>query len=592
MEINANSFYAHKNIRPLSTKEQSDYLPLTPLTPQNTMKYGKLLTVLALAGLLPLCTAAQDLGDESQKVTLHGSIQSDILVPQEDESIGTGSYDNWALTNTYADLYMMSRYVDAGARLEFTQFPLPGFEPEFQGWGVPHIYIKGKLQGAELTVGDMYDQFGSGFIFRTYEERSLGIDNALRGARLNLTAIPGVQWKVLGGVQRTYWNWGRKAWVAGTDAEMNIDHYSTAMQERGITWMVGGSYALKHEADEDIIVPGTNLRLNLPTNIGAFDVRSRFQMGNYSLLAEYAWKGQDPSFDNGYTYHKGQALMLSGSYSTRGLAILLQAKRSDNMAYRSQRSREGMAAYINHMPAFAYQHTYALPALYPYATQNADGEWAFQGEASYTFKRKTALGGKYGTKVKLNMSHIRALDKHPVEMSHGTLMGTDGYTGSFFKMGKELYYQDINLQLEKRITKDFKLNAMYMNQHYNQTVVEGEGGMIRSHIAVLEGQYKINSRYTLRSELQYLSTRQDEGDWCYALVELSALPYLMFTVSDMWNCGVTNLHYYMGSVTFNYEAHRLMLSYGRTRAGFNCAGGVCRYVPASRGVQLSYNYNF
>lgn len=592
MEINANSFYAHKNIRPLSTKEQSDYLPLTPLTLQNTMKYGKLLTVLALAGLLPLCTAAQDLGDESQKVTLHGSIQSDILVPQEDESIGTGSYDNWALTNTYADLYMMSRYVDAGARLEFTQFPLPGFEPEFQGWGVPHIYIKGKLQEAELTVGDMYDQFGSGLIFRTYEERSLGIDNALRGARLNLTAIPGVQWKVLGGVQRTYWNWNRKAWVAGTDAEMNIDHYSTAMQERGITWMVGGSYVLKHEADEDVIVPGTNLRLNLPTNIGAFDVRSRFQMGNYSLLAEYAWKGQDPSFDNGYTYHKGQALMLSGSYSTRGLAILLQAKRSDNMAYRSQRSREGMAAYINHMPAFAYQHTYALPALYPYATQNADGEWAFQGEASYTFKRKTALGGKYGTKVKLNMSHIRALDKHPVEMSHGTLMGTDGYTGSFFKIGKELYYQDINLQLEKRITKDFKLNAMYMNQHYNQTVVEGEGGMIRSHIAVLEGQYKINSRYTLRSELQYLSTRQDEGDWCYALVELSALPYLMFTVSDMWNCGVTNLHYYMGSVTFNYEAHRLMLSYGRTRAGFNCAGGVCRYVPASRGVQLSYNYNF
>ena len=577
-----------------STKAKC-YLLLPPSTPQKTMRYRTLLTVLACVGLLPFTVTAQEYDDEQQKVTLHGSIQSDVLLPQEDASIGTGSYDSWALTNTYADLYMMSRYVDAGARLEFTQYPLPGFEPDFQGWGIPHLYVKGKVKGAELTVGDMYDQFGSGFIFRTYEERSLGIDNALRGARLNLTAIPGVQWKVLGGVQRTYWNWSRQSWLAGTDAEMNIDHYSTAMQERGITWMVGGSYILKHEADEDKIIIGNNYhlyRLILPRNVGAFDVRTRFQMGNYSFLAEYAWKDQDPSLDNGYIYHKGQALMLSGSYSQRGFTALVQAKRSENMAYRSQRSREGMAGYINHMPAFAYQHTYALPALYPYATQNAEGEWALQGEFGYTFKRKTVLGGKYGTKLKLNMSHIRALDKKSVKDFYGKYEGTDGYISSFFKMGDELYYQDINLQLEKRITKDFKLNAMYMNQQYNQTVVKGEGGMIRSNIGVLEGQYKINSRYTLRSELQYLSTRQDEGDWCFALVELSALPYLMFTISDMWNCGETNLHYYMGSVTFNYNAHRLMLSYGRTRAGFNCAGGVCRYVPASRGVQLSYNYNF
>lgn len=556
------------------------------------MRHRILLTVLAFAGLLPFHTTAQETYDDGQDITLHGSIQSDILLPQEDSKIGTGTYNHWALTNTYADLNMMSRYIDAGVRMEFTQYPLPGFEPDFQGWGIPHLYMKGKFHGAELTVGDMYDQFGSGFIFRTYEERSLGIDNALRGARLSLTAIPGVQWKVLGGVQRTYWQWSRKAWVGGTDVEMNIDHYSPLMQNRGITWMVGGSYVLKHEADEEVVLPGTNYKLHLPQSIAAFDVRSRFQMGNYSLLAEYARKGQDPSFDNGYIYSKGEALMLSGSYSTRGLAILLQAKRSENMAFRSQRSREGMAAYINHMPAFAYQHTYALPALYPYATQNAEGEWAFQGEASYNFKRKTLLGGKYGTKVKLNMSHIRALHKEPVATPHGTFMGTDGYTTDFLKVGKELYYQDINLQVEKKVSKDLKLNAMYMNQHYNKTVVEGEGGMIKSHIAVLEGQYKISSRYTLRSELQYLSTRQDEGDWCYALVELSALPYLMFTVSDMWNCGETGLHYYMGSVTFNYDAHRLMLSYGRTRAGFNCAGGVCRYVPASRGVQLSYNYNF
>ena len=544
---------------------------------------------LACAGLLAFAANAQE---NPRKVVLHGSVQSDVLIPEEDKDINTGSYDDWGLTNTYVDLNLMSKNVEAGARLEFTEYPLPGFENDFKGWGVPHIYIKGISDfGFDVTVGDFYDQFGSGFIFRTYEERSLGIDNALRGARLNVTAWKGMQFKLLGGLQRRYWDWKHGAWVGGADLEVNLEQYSRGMQDKGITWMVGASGVLKQEGDEDILVPGTNYRLNLPHSVSAFDVRSRFQKGDYSVMAEYAWKSQDPSFDNGYIYRHGSALMLSASYSKRGASALVQVKRSEDMAYRSQRSMNGISAFVNNMPAFAYQHTYALPAFYPYATQAADGEWAFQGEFGYTFKRRTPLGGKYGTKLKLNVSHIRGLGKDPVATFHGETMGTEGYQTKFFKMGG-LYYQDINVQLEKKLTKAFKLNLMYMNQRYNQTVIEGEGGTIKSNIGVAEGKYQFNKKLTLRAEVQYLATKQDEGDWTYGLLELSVLPYFMFTVSDMWNNGETNLHYYMGSVTFNYKSHRLMAGYGRTRAGYNCSGGVCRFVPASRGVQVSYNYNF
>ena len=544
---------------------------------------------LACAGLLAFVVNAQE---SQRKVVLHGSVQSDVLIPEEDKDINTGSYDDWGLTNTYVDLNLMSKNVEAGARLEFTEYPLPGFENDFQGWGVPHIYIKGISDfGFDVTVGDFYDQFGSGFIFRTYEERSLGIDNALRGARLNVTALKGVQFKVLGGLQRRYWDWKHGAWVGGADLEVNLEQYSRGMQDKGITWMVGASGVLKQEGDEDILVSGTNYRLNLPRSVGAFDVRSRFQKGDYSVMAEYAWKSQDPSFDNGYIYRRGSALMLSASYSKRGASALVQVKRSEDMSFRSQRSMNGISAFVNNMPAFAYQHTYALPALYPYATQAADGEWAFQGEFGYTFKRRIPLGGKYGTKLKLNVSHIRGLGKDPVATFHGETMGTDGYKTKFFKMDG-LYYQDINVQLEKKLTKAFKLNLMYMNQRYNQTVIEGEGGTIKSNIGVAEGKYQFNNKLTLRAEVQYLATKQDEGDWTYGLLELSVLPYFMFTVSDMWNNGATDLHYYMGSVTFNYKSHRLMAGYGRTRAGYNCSGGVCRFVPASRGVQVSYNYNF
>lgn len=542
--------------------------------------------------LLLLLGGVQTLSaQEDSKVVLHGSVQSDVLFPENDTEIGTQAHNEWGLTNTYADLNLMSKYVDAGARLEFMQWPLDGFEPDFKGWGVPYFYVKGKFKGGDVTLGDFYDQFGSGFIFRTYEERSLGIDNSLRGIRLNYGGIKGLQFKLLGGLQRGYWSWSKDSYVGGTDLEINMDQYCKALQEKNITWMLGGSYVLKYEHDEDIVLPGTVYRLALPLTVHALDVRSRFQLGDYSLLAEYAWKTQDPSQDNGYIYHRGNAVMLSGSYSKRGLSILAQAKRSDNMAFRSQRTKQGTSLFINNMPAFAYQHTYALPALYPYATQAAGGEWAFQGEVSYLFKRNTALGGKYGTKVKVNFSHVRGLDKQPVDQYEGSYYGTDGYTSKFFKMGDK-YYQDINVQLEKKFTKSFKLNLMYMNQYYNQAVIEKHGSAIKSNIAVVEGKYQFNNKLTLRGEYQYLATKDDEGDWMYGLLELSVQPHWMFTVSDMWNNGETNLHYYMGSVTFNYNAHRLMLGYGRTRAGFNCSGGVCRYVPASRGVQLSYNFNF
>ena len=560
---------------------------------------------LACLALTTSVTMAQDNG---KAITLKGSIQSDVLIPQEDEKIGTGTYDDWALTNTYAELHLLNKYVTAGARLEFLEYPLPGFEKDFKGWGVPYFYVTGNYKGVQLTAGDFYDQFGSGFIFRTYEERSLGIDNSLRGGRLVVQPFKGVNLKLIGGQQRRYWH-HNDSWVYGGDLELNVEQWSQRMQESNTYLMLGGSIVSKHEGDEDILLFRPNgeqdefgdpvmgaYKLNFPKNVGAFDVRARLQKGNYNILVEYARKGQDPSFDNKYIYRHGNALLLSGSYSKRGMSVLLQAKRSEDMAYRSARSMNGTSSFINHLPAFSMQQTYALAALYPYATQSALGEWAFQAELGYNFKRKTALGGKYGTNVKVNVSHIRSIDKNPLDIED--VKGTKGYTSKFFKMGDETYYQDINVQIEKKLSKQFKLNLMYMNQRYNKTVIEGEGGMINSNIAIAEGKYQFNRKFTLRGEVQYLATKHESGDWVHALLELSVLPYFMFTVSDMYGKPFVDNeyrdkeHYYMASVTFNYKAHRLMAGYGKTRAGYNCSGGVCRYVPASKGVQISYNFNF
>ena len=232
-------------------------------------------------------------------------------------------------------------------------------------------------------------------------------------------------------------------------------------------------------------------------------------------------------------------------------------------------------SFINHLPSFATQHTYALATIYPYSTQ-PDGEWAFQGEFGYTFKRKTLLGGKYGTIIKANFSHIRSLDKK--YLATDNLKGTDGYTCGFFDMGDELFYQDFNISIEKKLTRSFKLNGMYMYQKFNPEVLGHHEDHVDSHIFIAEGDYNINNKVAVRAELQYLKTseykgdendlmmRTNQGDWIYGLVEVSVLPYMMFSVSDMYNSGATKIHYYMASATFSHGSHRLMAGYGKTRA--------------------------
>lgn len=547
-----------------------------------------------------LCLAAwpalaqENNNDGHYNAAVSGSIQSDMLVPQGKQE--DGSHEDFR-TNTYADISVLSKFVDAGARFEYLEHPLPGFERDFKGWGLPYIYLKAKLKNAELTVGNFYEQFGSGFILRTYEERSLGIDNSLLGGRLVLKPFKGVQIKGIAGQQRRYWA-HNDAWLTGADLQLNLDQWIKPMAKSGTYLSLGGSWVNKHERKDDdgAVFADPTHKLNFPAYVNSWDVRANLQKGAFSMLAEYAEKTQDPSFDNGFIYRRGYAALLSASYSLKGMSILAQAKRSDNMSSRSRRQMNGTSSFVDHLPAFTYEHTYTLAALYPYATQLALGEWAYQAQLGYTFKRHTFLGGKYGTNIQINFSHVHSTDKHYKgwngESATSAQRGTDGYGSAFWKWGDQTYYQDINVQLDKRVTRDFKLHLLYMNQFYNKTVVEGEGGFIHSNVFVVEGKYRFSPKTTLRAEAQYLTTHEDQGDWLFGLLELSLVPHWMFTASDEYNVGETNRHYWNLYTTYNIGAHRIQLGYVRTRRGYNCSGGVCRLVPSYQGITLSYNYNF
>ena len=582
----------------------------------------RILNTLFLTSLLLSFTPS--LFAQDGKMKLSGSVQSDWLVAENDEAIGANKddYRGTLLGNTYINLNFDSKYVTAGVRFETMEKPLPGYEnladtKPFFGTGVPYFQVTASNhKWIEATAGTFYEQFGSGFVFRAYEERTIGIDNSILGGRLVLTPYKGIRLKMLGGVQRYHFSWNNDNPVFGADLELELSQWSKALTEKGhvLTFGVSGLTRFDDETkrifrtfyfnpnESQPVLNSQPITLNLPKQVSAMDFRLQWQHSGYNILAEYAVKSHDPSADNSFIYRHGSALMLSASYSKRGFSTILQAKRSEDMGFRSDRnaSPSVTSLYLNHQPAFAYQHTYTLATQYPYATQ-MDGEWAFQGEVSYRFKRNTPLGGKYGTLLRLNASHIRGLDKKPVDNSILGTAGTNGYDASFFGMSDQVYYQDINLTMEKKLNKKWKLTAMYINQQYNMSVIE-EGAkaddtneIVKTNIFVGDASYVRNPNFAIRMEGQYMITKQDEGDWAYALAEISFLKDFMISISDEYNTGIhggKDTHYFNFLGVWNYKSSRLQLGYGRTSEGLNCTGGVCRKVPAQRGFTASWYYVF
>jgi len=541
-------------------------------------------------------------------VFVSGSVQHDGLFPTRDVS-GVRSHPRapWAkidhLSNNYLDLAVHYQCYDSNAvhfrglhadtRLELNQWPLLGYEAAFAGHGIGRLSLTADFEWGHITVGDVYGQFGSGMLLNLYENRDLGIDNSLRGAKISLMPVRGLHLTLLGGKQRRYWNcYEDKAWgwnytqdaALGADLELSVGQWSPRMQDAGVELTLGGSYVSRYEQNDTILTiqDGTAYMYNLPRWVGAGEVRAEVQGHGWDALVEYAYKANDPTMENLYSYRPGQALLMSLSYSRKGLSLLAQVKRSDNMSFRSSRKQTGIAGRLNLLPVFTPQNTYTLAALYPYATQYVGGEWAFQAEVCYTWPRKTKMGGRYGTTLKFSAAHVRGLKE---EGSWAINTTTEGE-----------YYTDIHLELNKKINKRWALNALLMYQTYNMQVIEGEGEIVRTGVAVLENTVKLTDQLVLRNELQYLYTRQHEGQWMYILLEFNLWHQLTLSGTWEYNIGGTpgelKEHYYTAEVAYNRGAHRIAAGYINTGSGFNCSGGVCRYTPKQEGVKMSYSFTW
>ncbi|MDX5327093.1 MAG: DUF6029 family protein, partial [Bacteroidota bacterium] len=314
----------------------------------------------------------------------------------------------------------------AGIRYENYQNPLLGFPPGYRGEGITYRYVQFVKDGLDVTVGNFYEQFGSGMLFRAYEERNLGYDNVMDGVRLKYSPINGMTFKGVLGKQRKYFE-KSEGIVRGIDGEFRLNDLFTGMSEMATHITIGGSFVSKYQ-------PANDPFLNLPENVGAGGGRISLSRGKVSLDAEYVFKANDPSEDNGYIFRPGQGLLINFTYATRGFGLIFSAKRIDNMSFRSERGAQQNDVLINFLPPTTKFHTYALPALYPYQTV-LNGEQGFQTEMTYLFPRGSILGGKYGTNLAVNFAYAGSLYKEPIPKTDTLNYVQNGYNTEWFKQG-------------------------------------------------------------------------------------------------------------------------------------------------------------
>jgi hypothetical protein len=554
-----------------------------------------------------------------------GNAESTFQYLNTDSLIGATQPDSKGLLNTYMNVFYTQGHFKAGMRFESYLPRIQGYPSTFDGTGLGMRYIGYSNDFVDITLGSIYEQFGSGLSLRTYENMGLGYDTQLDGARVIIHPKKGFTVKGIYGYLRYAFLDSRivhsDGLVRGFDGELHFNEVFKSWEAKKLDVTIGGSFVSKYQRDnnEDLI---------LPENVGCYGGRLRLKYGKVAFDGEYVFKGQDPSEDNGYNYNTGHAAVFNLGYSQKGLGIILSAKSVDNMSFRADRTKQLQNVLINYLPSLNKTHTYNLVAsLYPYATQPV-GEMAFQGEVLYTFKKGSRFGGKYGMTIDLNYSSAYRPMRHTSGINPLDSTGVT-YRSGFFDTSDSLYWQDINFNISKKLTKNLSVIISYFNIVLNNDVatVTKEQGFIRSNVFVLETSHKINHEQSFRTEFQFLFVNKrdevevitpsgqtetverdypfyytgspvpvDKGDWSTILLEYTINSNWFVSVMDQYNFGNPEkkykAHHPYLSVGYIREATRLTLSYGRQRAGLFCVGGVCRPVPASNGLTISFTHSF
>lgn len=518
--------------------------------------------------LLITCTNAFSQGN------LSGDLMMNVNFFNRDTTIN--AYNNPLYDNLLSggESWLSLRYAYSGftafLRLDaFHNSNLQNPTQAFSGANIGAYSLSKEFNNLTITGGHIYDQIGSGILFRAYEDRGLLIDNALFGLQLkyklsNKLAVKGFTGQLKNVFERY------KPIIKGINIESDFDLNT----EAHITPGIGALNRTLDAGSMDAVVATINTypkadRFIPKYNQYAITAYNTLNYGNLSWYIEGAYKTQEAiATKTALENRSGNVLYSTIGYAVNKIGVNASFKRTQHFVMRTSPNEVLLKGIYNWQPIIANIRTQRLIARYTPPSQDLS-------EIAATINGFYSPSDDYS--YNLNYTHINTLENTPL-------------------------YREIFADAEIRKLKNILLHIGVQVLQYNQAVyqqkIEKDYPMLHAITPFAEIVYKLNEKKSIRGELQYMSTQQDYGSWIFGLIEYNIAPKWSFAVSDMYNIKpntkhVKKAHHYPNAfIAYTHDAHRFTFQYVKQVEGINCTGGVCRYEPAFSGFKLGITSSF
>lgn len=508
---------------------------------------------LRIVSILALMLGLSSISSAQNESFWHWSLESNDVWYTDQNDYGS---------NNYLKLDWSNKHFQAGAQAEWHPQPLLGYDLGGKGFALPEKFIRYNTDNFNVTLGDWYDQFGSGLIFRSWEDRALGMNNSIGGARMEYKAFDGfIGAKLVWGHPRHLRKYSGTQ-ILGSDIALPQIGLFGGNLGLGFSFLERFEKELPYYLEEDWT------KVSVPRNNASWSAAASYNIGDFYIKGEYCGKQKDwHDFSVSYVENlqNGEAIYLESGLAVGKVTGVASFRRLRNMTNKVFRTNETfLSNTLNYIPALSLQHTYMLCALEPYYP-NTDGESAWQIDIIY----------KAGKKDRLHLNYSEA---HNLRRFH--------------KLGKAaLLFRDISLKYERRWNR--RLRSVFFLNIQESSPSHGVHRMTEvRNTFVADATYRITDDFSMRGEIQYLYSAESAKDWCAALLEANLTSGWSIFAKDMYNHGSSKIHYYQAGGSYSRNHFRISASYGRNREGMVCSGGVCRWQPGFTGGNLSISIVF